>query len=176
MAMRIQFGKPLGRRATHDAWTFVACIGAPDGDSFRASHRLVDHVDVASAPPVLRRALAEGFDAAWVRGRLPRVFAYACEAPSVEKSLMFESIAAVRGDDAYVFHCTDHYGKTALMFSEDGPVDATKGEIASAFWSLLLSEPDELEDYRLKIFHPGTGTWLEYACEGGEVSLMESES
>jgi hypothetical protein len=72
-----------------------------------------------------------------------------------------------------VFICADHYGKTALLFSDAGPEESTKKEIARAFWSLLLRDSDDLANYRLGVFHPGACVWLEYASEDGEVSLTE---
>jgi hypothetical protein len=174
--MHIRFGtfdEALGRRAAHAEWTFVACVGSPEGASCRPSHRLSDHLEASEAPPALRRALAEQYDAAWVRGRLPRVFGYEPADPEVEKTLLHETFAAVRGDEAVIFSCADHYGRTALIFSDAGPDQATKGSIAAAFWGLLLQDADDLANYRLRIFHPGACVWLEYASEDGEVSLTE---
>ena len=50
---------------------------------------------------------------------------------------------------------------------------ATKDAIAHAFWSLLLEAPDELADFRFRLFHPGACVWMEYASESGEVSYAE---
>jgi hypothetical protein len=175
--MDIRFGtfeEPLGRQAVEGDWTFLPCIGQPEGGSFRFSHRLCDHLQPPSAPAVLRRALRERYDAAWVRGRLPRAFAYEPSAPEAEKTLLWETFAAVRGRDAFMFCCSDHYGSSALMFSEAGPDDVTKDAIATAFWSLLLRDAQDLADYRARIFHPGACVWLEFACEDGEVSLTET--
>jgi hypothetical protein len=95
-------------------------------------------------------------------------------APEVEKTLLLETFAAVRGRDAFVFCYADHYGSSALMFSEVGPDDAAKDSIAPAFWNLLLRDAEDLADYRARIFHPGACVWLEFACEDGALSLSES--
>lgn len=88
--------EPLGRRASFADWTFVACIGELEGRP-PSSHGLAQHLASGTVPAVLRRAIAEKYDAAWVRARLPRVY------------------------------------------------------------------------------HPGAGCWLEFACDRGEVSLRETE-
>ncbi len=163
--------EPLGRRASLAEWTFVACIG--DVEAQRSSHGLAPHLANASIPAVLRRAVAEGFDAAWVRARLPRVFGYAVETAELEKTLLCETIAAVRGDDAFVFCVCDTYGRTKLMFAPSID-EATRSAIAAAFWDLLLTEPTDLEDFAARVFHPGAGCWLEFACDHGEVSLTET--
>ena len=175
--MRIRLGTldtPLGHKAASGEWTFVACVGAPErGDMSR--FRLSDHLDANAAPPVLRRAMQDGWDVAWVRARLPRVFGYEPMVSEMEKTLLWECFVAVRGDDAYLFACDDHYGKTALYFSGAGSDEETKSEIARAFWSLLLREPDDLADFSARVYHPGAGVWMTFACKDGEPSFEESD-
>ena len=79
------------------------------------------------------------------------------------------------GESAFPFVCTDHYGKTALMFSDEGPEQSTKQRIATAFWNLLCQDPEDLADFQTRIYHPGTGVWLTYGCEDGRVYCDESE-
>jgi hypothetical protein len=176
--METRFGKfdhPLGRKAESEGWTLLPCIGTLEGDRFSPSHRLMDHIDVATAPAVLKSALAGGWDAAWVRARLARAFAYEPVVSEVEKSLLCECFVASREDDAYLFECLDYYGKTSVVFSPNGPERAIQDAIASAFWAVLLREPDDLADFQARVFHPGAGVWLDYACKHGELSLEERE-
>jgi hypothetical protein len=176
--MRIHHGtfdRPLGRKAESHGWTLLPCIGTLEGDTFSASHLLSDYVDVAQAPAVLKRPLAGGWDAAWVRARLQRAFAYEPAVAEVEKSLLSECFVAICEDDAFLFECADYYGRTGLVFSPKGPAKATQDRIARAFWSILLREPDDLADFEARVFHPGAGVWLHYACEGGEPSLEQTE-
>jgi hypothetical protein len=176
--MQIHFGAfdhPLGRKAEWEGWSLLPCIGALEGNTFSASHRLIDHVDVAQAPAVLRSALAGGWDAAWVRARIARAFAYEPAVTEVEKSLLFECFVASREDDAFLFECVDYYGRTGLLFSPNGPERAIQDAIANAFWIILLREPNDLADFEARVFHPGAGVWLDYACKHGELSLEERE-
>ncbi len=174
--MKIRFGTfsaALGRKAERGGFTFIACAGEPTGTSFEQAHRLENHVDVKNAPRSLKRVLAAGSDAAWVRARLPRVFDYAVGDPEIEKTLFWETFVAVRKDDAIMFTCADYYGRTGLAFAEKLEAK-TKAEIAKAFWDLLLAEPDDLADYELRMFHLGAGVWLDYGCEDGEVTVTET--
>src|SRR5262249_55931887 len=156
---------PLGHVAESKGWSFLPCIGTLAGHSFRGSHWLSDHVDVADTPAALRRALASGWDAAWVRARLPRAFAYEPAVPEVEKALLSECFVASVGDDAFLFECSDHYGRTGLFFSPEGPDDAARDAIARAFWHVFLRDPDNLADFEARVFHPGAGVWLDYVCK-----------
>jgi hypothetical protein len=178
MQMQVRFGsldELLGRRVAEGDWTFIACVGKPDGTSFSFTHQLAEHTEASQAPLSLRDPLVEGYAAAWVRGRLPIVFGHEPAPPEVEKTLLHETFAAARGGEAFVFHCADHYGRTALLFSDDGPAEPTKDAIAAAFWRVLLKDPEDLANFRLRVFHPGAGVWLEYACEQGVVSRTESD-
>lgn len=165
--------EPLGRRASFADWTFVACIGELEGRP-PSSHGLAQHLASGTVPAVLRRAIAEKYDAAWVRARLPRVFGYSVENAETEKALLFETFVAVRGEAAFVFQACDYYGRTDLTFADSVDED-TKNAIATAFWGLLLAEPNDLEDFAARVYHPGAGCWLEFACDRGEVSLRETE-
>jgi hypothetical protein len=168
------FDHALGRKADSDGWTFLPCIGTLEGDVFSTSHLLSDYIDVARAPTVLKRALAGGWDAAWVRARLSRAFAYEPAVAEVEKRLLSECFVASRGDDAFLFECADYNGRTGLVFSPEGPAKAIQDTIAKAFWSILLKEPDDLADFEARVFHPGAGVWLRYACNAGEPSLEQT--
>lgn len=39
----------------------------------------------------------------------------------------------------------------------------------------LLRDPDELADFTARVFHPGACIYLDYACQGGAVSLTETD-
>jgi len=167
-----------GRAASSAGWELVPAAVKLDGSSFTASHHLGQAV--ASSPPgVLVPWLDGGMDAHWVRARLPRVFLYAPRAAEVEKALLDEGFVATRVEGAsrvaYPFLCMDHYGETGLLFSEPGPDAATQDEIAAAFWSLLLREPDSLEDFSEEVFHPGTGMTMVFSCKDGALGFEEHE-
>jgi hypothetical protein len=164
----------IGETARIDDWVFIPCFGDLEGTSFAPSHPLAEVLDPAACPSVLRVALHQGYDAAWVRARFPVVFGCVPGPAEAEKALLAERLVAVRGREAFVFECGDYYGRTALCFAEvveSGARDA----IARAFWSLLLREPDALADFSTRVFHPGAGVWLDYECKDGELGLTESE-
>jgi hypothetical protein len=79
-------------------------------------------------------------------------------------------IVAVReGEDlGMAFVVSDYYGKTSLIFSELETSEPVKAEVAEAFWNLLLSQPDELADVKIRFLHTGAGAWMSYGCEDGE--------
>jgi hypothetical protein len=147
-----------------------------DGQSFRLDYRLLDHV-WAQAPPVLREPVEHGFDAAWVRARIPNVFGITPEPARAEKALLEVGFVAVTEGEpvCYPFVCTDHYGRSALMFSREGPKEAAKRTIAAAFWGVLAQNPDDLTDFSQRVYHIGAGVWLNYGCESGRVYCNESD-
>ena len=128
-------------------------------------------------PPVLRIPMQEHFDVAWVRARLPHAFGIAPEpAEDADKAMLAVGFVAIRegADEGIAFECYDHYGKTSLIFSEDEQVDEMK-QVADAFWSLLLSEPDQLADFEARFMHSGAGVWVIYGCEDGEPYCGEAD-
>jgi hypothetical protein len=62
-----------------------------------------------------------------------------------------------------------------VSFSSIGPDVDTQRNIAKAFWSLLLQEPDDLSDFEEKVYHDGAGIWMRFACRNGEPCYEESE-
>jgi hypothetical protein len=173
--MEIRFGSLVnvyGKPAPYTGFTFMPAEVELSGNGFTLEFKLQDTAD----PPMeLRMAIAGRFDAAWVRARLPRVFGFTPPAPETEKALLDVGFVAAQPDGSYAipFRCTDHYGRTGLMFSPEGPDEASQTAIASAFWSLLLQSPDDLEDFEAKVYHPGAGVWLRYECSHGEVFCDE---
>lgn len=175
--MEIRHGRLLGTRgdpARHEAWTFTLARVELGGTSFRLADRLGDHL-AALAAPSLGEAVREQFDATWVRARIPRVFGSApdpSETEGIEKALLHAGFAAIDagGASCTPFICTDHYGRSALIFGTDDPEDAANRSIAGAFWDLLLREPEDLADFEQRVYHSGAGGWLIYRCESGRVS------
>jgi hypothetical protein len=147
-----------------------------DGVMFSSEFPLAAHLQIV--PPVLRTSISRGFDAAWVRARIPCLFGFTPEPSEAEKSLLFAGFIAVTSnlEDAYPFRCTDHYGKTSLLFSQVGPDLKIKGKIAANFWNALLAEPDELADFCIRIPHLGTPVILEFGCIAGEPYCIEHDS
>jgi hypothetical protein len=119
---------------------------------------------------ILARAIAERYDAAWVRARIPQVFGFVPDAADGEKSLLDIGFVAVKADSLVgtPFICSDHYGRTGILFSPAGPDQATQAEIAGSFWSLLLRDPEDLADFDTKVYHLGAGVWLHFGCTDGE--------
>jgi hypothetical protein len=165
-----------GRPARSDGYIFMPAHVRLDGESCSLDHRLRDHRK-AQETPVLRVPIARGFDSAWVRARIPTAFGFTPEPAEVEKSLIHLGFAAVDEGAAvcYPFHCIDHYGRSGLEFSDDGPEESIKRSIAEAFWDVLIQDPDDLTDFEERVYHPGAMSWLCYGCLSGHV-FCEEES
>jgi hypothetical protein len=120
-------------------------------------------------PPVLRRPVADKFEVAWIWARLPFAFGFTPEPSEGEKTLLWQGFVAVpEGADTGVpFLCSDYYGKTSLTFSRLES-DDVKVRVADAFWGVLLSEPNELQDFSARVLHLGAPITLEFGCENGE--------
>ena len=166
-----------GRAAKHSGFTIVPADVELEGTMFRPSSRL-NELPSDRIPPVLRVPVAEQFDVAWVRARLPVAFGCTPEPSEVEKTFLLQGFVAVQdGADAGVaFECSDYYGKSSLTFSQAESDESLKGRITDAFWSILLSEPDALADFNGRFDHIGAGITLEYGCENGEPYCIESEA
>jgi hypothetical protein len=166
------YGKP----ARYDGYTFMPAHVELDGSSFSLDYPLSDQPGDL-LPPALRLPVSQGIDAAWVRARIPNVFGFTPEPAEIEKSLLYSGFVAVTKDQSvcYPFLCTDHYGRAALMFSNDGPEEAVKRAIADAFWGGLAQDPGDLMDFEERVYHPGAMVWLNYGCQSGRVYCDESE-
>lgn len=176
--MEIRHGTLLdvhGLPANHAGFTFMAALVEIDGRRFSLDYRLEDHLGT-HAPLVLRHAVDHHCDAAWVRARIPHVFGFTPGLAEVEKALLDVGFVAVSEDyqTGYPFVCTDHYGRSGLGFSDEGPEESVKRAIAGAFWGLLIRDPEDLVDFEQKVYHPGAGLWLNYGCESGRVYCDES--
>jgi hypothetical protein len=177
--MDVRFGtlaNVYGVHADRDGFTFMPADVALAGNAFSLAFELSDHLG-DSAPSALRLPIKEGFDAAWVRARIPSVFGFEPEAAGVEKALLFAGFVAVTEDrsTAYPFACADRYGRSSLMFSDEGPEEAIKRAIADAFWATLLDSPEELSDFEERVYHPGASIWLTYGCKFGHLYCDESQ-
>lgn len=177
--MEVRYGALVsvyGTPARRAGYTFMPADVVLEGSSFSLDFELRDYLG-DEVPVVLRLAVRDGIEAAWVRARIPRLFGFKPEAAEVEKALLCTGFAAVTADGAvcYPFVCTDHYGMAALMFSDDGPEMSVKQAVAEAFWDALRQDPDDLADFEERVYHPGAGVWLSYGCEGGRVYCDEEE-
>lgn len=177
--MEVRHGTLLnvyGMPARHGGYTFMPAYVELDGGSFSLDYRLCDHLS-SHVPPVLRYPIKHGFDAAWVRARMPSLFGFTSDPTELEKALLCVDFAAVTSDGAvcYPFYCSDYYGQSSLMFSDAGPEENVKKSIGHAFWEALLQEPDDLTDFEQRVYHPGAMIWLTYGCDSGRLYCDESE-
>jgi hypothetical protein len=126
------------------------------GWNFSPSFRLAEFLP-EPAPPVLLAALAGKYDAAWVVGRLPPTFGVVPDLNPHEKTLFRAGFVALPegSEEAVAFHCCDFYG------------------VAAAFWSLLLLEPEILQDFEAKVVHAGAPVTFCFGCEDGEPYYYE---
>ncbi|WP_425618630.1 hypothetical protein NA78x_002339 [Anatilimnocola sp. NA78] len=161
-------------------WSEIAFVPARvtlHGSSFSSVFPLNEFT--AGVSPATKALIRPGEDAPWVLGRLIRLFLTERipEDQRSEKSCFFACFVAVmhqRGNLAIPFEVSDYYGRTSLMFSsEDAPSQELQAEIATAFWSLLMSEPAELEDYEDRMDHVGAGVWIRFGVENGEPFMFE---
>src|SRR5690242_10266700 len=83
-----------GRAAKHGGFTIVPADVELEGMMFRRSFWL-NQLPSDRIPPVLRVPLAEQFDVAWVRGRLPMAFGCTPEPSEVEKTFLLQGFVAV---------------------------------------------------------------------------------
>ena len=175
--MNIQHAKlhdVYGQAAKYGGFTIVPADLELEGTVFSLSFWL-NELPRDRIPPVLRVPVAQQFDVAWVRARLPAAFGCTPEPSEREKTFLLQSFVAVP-DGAEVgvaFECSDYYGKTSLTFSEAEGDERLMNRVADAFWSVLLSDPDELVDFIARFDHIRAGITLEYGCENGEPYCRE---
>ncbi|HET6879881.1 MAG TPA: hypothetical protein VFI31_06990 [Pirellulales bacterium] len=128
--IRIEFGTlhdVLGKAVAWDGLSIIPAMVELNGQSFSTGFELRDAVG-QHPPAVLARLIEQHYDAAWVRGRLPRVFGFTPEIAEVEKSLLDVGFVAVAfgGSVGFPFICADYYGRTGLMFSPEGPEEKSQ--------------------------------------------------
>jgi hypothetical protein len=165
----------VGRPAKFGGFTIVPAEVELEGRSFRPLFPLAD-VSADRIPPILRVPIEKHYDVSWVRARLPHAFGISPEPSEAEKTLHLSGFVAVPDgqDEAVAFWCSDYYGKTSLMFSDAETDEAAKEKAANAFWGVLLSEPDELEDFEASVIHLGAPVTLHFGCEDGEPFFRET--
>jgi len=177
--VRVQFGDfedMFGSPGRAENFTFVPATVRLHGDHPPAAHSLQEAVG-PNPPAILVEPLREGFEAAWVRGRIPLVFGFEPDAPGDESSLLYATFLAIETESpfAYPFHCTDAAGRASLIFSPAGPDVETQRRVAAAFWSVLLHKPADLADFESKRFDPKQGRWQTFACVGGDISRRDDQ-
>jgi hypothetical protein len=178
-SIEVRFGKfsdVLGPAIAHGDFTFVPAEVELSG--YENGPLLADAA--VNADPATRALIHPGEDAPWACGRIQRLFQQPLvrEEDRGEKCCMwYPFLAIVKEDDSAVgipFVCTDYYGESIVLFSDDPmPETETMQAIASAFWSLLLQDADELVDYRDRMEHFGAGVTIEFGVEDGEPFMRE---
>ena len=179
-----QFTDLLGPPQTYDDITFAAAQVQLNGSIFDLTHPLESWIDQHHVPRETKALVLAAENAVWVRGRVQQLFKIpnTTEEDRGEKTFFLgELIAILQGEAGQSlgipFLCTDTYGRSGLMFSsEDPPPQELQQRIGNAFWSLLLSDPRNLEDYRDSILHLGTGAWLDFGVQDGDPFLEERPS
>jgi hypothetical protein len=174
-----KFHELNGPARQHDGIIFVPARVTLTGTAFDYVFPLADCLDeVFTATKAIVRF---GVDAPWVLGRLMRLFGIK-RLPVEdrgEKTCFYAAFLAVlpeQGNLAVPFECTDNYLESCLMFSsEDAPPHEVQETIAGAFWGLLLTEPDELKDYKERMLFQGEDIWIRFGVEHGEPYLVEDE-
>ena len=159
----------IGRAARSDGFTFVPAVLDLDGNSFSSPFSLSD-LSSERIPPVLRVPIRQEFDAAWIRARLPCVFGFTPPPAETEKALLDVAFVAVPdgSDEGVPIVCSDYYGHSSIYFAAVESDRPLKERVANAFWSVLLSEPEQLADFQTSVYHSGFGGWLDFGCEAGE--------
>lgn len=165
----------FGRPAKHGGFTIVPAEVELEGRSFGPSFPLAE-LPPSQIPPILRVPVEKHYDVSWVRARLPHAFGISPEPSEAEKTLLWTGFVAVPDgqEEGVAFWCSDYYGKTSLTFSDADTDEATKEKAARAFWGVLLSEPDMLEDFAARVIHLGAPVTLHFGCEGGEPYFRET--
>ncbi|MCA9069402.1 MAG: hypothetical protein KDA84_10785 [Planctomycetaceae bacterium] len=150
------------------------------GSMFDLTHHLEDHLKQRSVSAEVRALIRPRQNAIWIRARAQRLFHIPSSVAEdrIEKSFFQAEFLAIFPEEGqYIgvpFECSDYYGRTGLTFSsEDSPPESLQDKIADAFWELLLSDPNDIEDYRDTMFHLGAGVEIEFGVEDGEPFFEE---
>lgn len=170
-------GRPVGTENV----TFVPADVALAGEDSHYSHPLKDFLLHGS--PVARSLIQPHQDAPWALGRILFLFGTHLlddinEFRS-EVSLYIQGFVAVipaMENLSIPFLCGDSFCESSLMFSSE-PSLATeiKDLIASAFWSLLLSNPTELAEYECGMLHAKIGCGrIRFGVEAGEPFFVDT--
>ena len=172
--IRIEYGvldDVLGVAVAHAGMMFVpATIRLNGYENGAPLEEFAQHCDHAT-----RTLIRPGEDAPWVSGRIQRLFRQpqASADERLEKSCIgFSFVALLAEADGHLgipFHCTDYYGRSRVLYSDSPvPPPALRQQIAEAFWSLLLQDPTELNDYHDTLCHHGAGVDIAFGVKDGE--------
>jgi|HubBroStandDraft_6_1064221.scaffolds.fasta_scaffold45359_4 hypothetical protein len=142
---RVVYGELLnvfGRPVEQDGLKFLNAAVDIGGSSGATEHRLREHPSFKTATNIPFE-----YDVAFVRARIPRLFGVTPRQVEVEKAFLDEGFVGLFEDSECIpFLCCDVYGFTTLWFGGKVP-DEKKTRLASAFWSLILSDSDDVEDF-----------------------------
>ncbi len=160
----------LGKPAHAAGFTIQAA--ALDLDDAGALECFLHEFAGTPPPAVLRLAFEKQYDAVWVRARLPRVFAFTPQFVEEEESALLDIgfLAQPKGlEESIPFVCADHHGRAGLRFRTAGPDPATRRRLAREFWSLFLTNPDDLADFEQMVYHEPNDVWLKLGCLHGKL-------
>lgn len=184
--MRVRHGRlgtMVGPVRNGETYSFAPAQVELEGDALSSEFGLQDFLSEsaysgAAYPGWVKEMAESGLDAMWVQGRLRQEFLCDPAVSDLEKtsiSLGFAAVNKSSSGEAHLFLCTDYYLMTGFIFSEPGPDDQTRRDIACDFWKLLLANPNDIADYDGETYHIGAGVWMRYGCHDGEFYYEESE-
>src|SRR5262245_39368360 len=165
-SIQVRFGEledVIGHVCRHGDIAIVPARVRLTGRMLTNGSYLEDYLGARKVPADVKALVHPGEDAPWVCGRVQRVFSLPQipEEERGEKSCMvFSFLAAFQEDGQLVgipFDCTDHYGRSLLLFSGDAPPQPIIDRVADAFWGILLENPQDIPDYTDHFFHLGGG-------------------
>jgi hypothetical protein len=181
-SIQVRFGEledVIGHARRHDDIAIVPARVRLTGNVMTNGSHLEDYLGAYKVSADIKGLIHPGEDAPWVCGRVQRVFSLpqVPEEDRAEKSCMgFSFLAAIAVDGALVgipFECTDYYGRSVLLFSGDAPPKALMDRVASAFWQILLGDPNDLPEYTDRFSHLGGGFEVQFGVQDGEPFMKE---
>jgi hypothetical protein len=181
-SISVRFGEledVIGPARRHEDVSIVPARVRLTGSMLTNGPRLEEYLATHKFPAGIKALIRPGEDAPWVCGRVQRVYALPQlpEEERAEKSCMgFSFLAAFQEDGQLVgipFECTDYYGRSLLMFSEEAPLQAVIDGISNAFWQILLEEPQNLPEYSDYYYHAGAGVEVRFGVRDGEPFMEE---
>src|SRR5262245_21144363 len=129
-SIKVRFGEledVVGHAHRHDDIAIVPARVRLTGSMLTNGPRLEEYLAALKVPAGVKALIHPGEDAPWVCGRVQRVFSLpqTPEEERTEKSCMnFSFLAALQEAGQLVgipFECTDHYGRSLLIFSGAAP-------------------------------------------------------
>ena len=173
-----------GRPVKTEAVTFLPADASLAGDrgEIRFSHPLSDYLQ--SSNPEAKAIITPHEDAPWTLGRILFLFgAHLLDDFNEFRSsvcMYSQSFIAVMHemeDLAIPFECGERACQSGLKFSSEDSLSAElKDLIANSFWSLLLSNPTEVEDYECSMLHQRMGCGrIRFGIDGGVPFLVDTK-